>query len=50
MGRNYVRDVGIERLWFGGFIVSCLRRGLGKIEKKAGEREREREREQRNKQ
>ena len=47
MGRNYVRDVGIERLWFGGFIVSCLRRGLGKMER---EREREREREQRNKQ
>ena len=47
MGRNYVRDVGMERLWFGGFIVSCLRRGLGKMER---EREREREREQRNKQ
>ena len=45
MGRNYVRDVRTERLWFGGFIVSCLRRGLGKMEKKDGERERERERE-----
>ena len=48
MGRNCVRDIKRERLCFGGSTVSCLRRGLGKMEKKAAEREREREREREN--